>query len=150
VTEQHLDIGIPEEQIQVTFDFNIDVTIMRAVAKIAFNYTTKLLGGTVTRRKEFDGIREFIAEGVGHANSLVSVSQYSPLVGYEVSQSRVHACGIRWLAEQESLIGLVCLFNQMTYGVRLLTGKTDEWAGVGRQHVFDAFSRQITEIPIAD
>lgn len=150
ILEQQLDIGMPPERIQVTFDFSVDTTILRAVAKIAFNYATKLLGGTVTRRKNFDEIRKFIAEGIGDWKTLVSVNQGSPLVGCDVPGSLAHTCGIGWLPDQQSLIGVVCLFNQITYRVRLLTGNESEWSVVGRQHLFDAFSRRIVEINIAD
>jgi len=150
VLEQQFDIAIPHERIQVTFDFAVDTTILRAVAKIAFNYATKLLGGAVTRRKEFDGIREFIAKGIGDWKTLVTVNQGSPLVGYEVPGSLTHACAIGWQPDQQSLVGVVCLFNQITYGVRLLIGNESEWAVIGRQHLFDAFSRRIVEIGVAD
>jgi hypothetical protein len=63
VTEEHLDIGIPEERIQVALDFLVDKTILRAAWKIAFNYVAKVLGAETVRRSEFDLIREFIKTG---------------------------------------------------------------------------------------
>ena len=145
VTEEHLDIGIPEERIQVALDFLVDKTILRAASKIAFNYAAKVLGATTVRRSEFDLIREFIKTG-SETGPLVSARQGSPLVGTEAGRSRVHSCGIRWVPEHQSLVGLVCLFNEVTYGVPMFAKNTDEWRDVGVQHIFDPFSRKITAI----
>jgi hypothetical protein len=51
-TEQNLDIGMPEERIQVIFDFLVDKTILRAASKIVFNYAAKVLGADVVRRTD--------------------------------------------------------------------------------------------------
>ena len=50
--------------------------------------------------------------------------------------------------EHHDLIGIVSLFNQITYGVRLCQSDTGEWADVAYQHLFDPFSRTISELPI--
>jgi hypothetical protein len=149
LTEQHLDIGIPEGAIQVALDFLVDKTILRAVAKIAFNYTAKVVGATAVRRGEFDRIREFIKTGA-EREPLVSANQWSPLIGVEATQSRAHVCGISWVPEYNSLIALVCLFNEVSYGVSLARGNMDEWSDVGKQHMFDPFLRKITEVPLAE
>jgi len=142
-TEQHLDIGIPEERVQVALDFLVDKTILRAASKIAFNYAAKVLGAWVVRRSEFDRIREFIKTGA-ETETLVSARQGSPLVGPEAGRSRTHSCGIRWVHEQQSLVGLVCLFNEVTYRVPMFTNNTEEWQDLGVQHIFDPISRKIT------
>ena len=148
VTEQHLDIGIPEERIEVALDFLVDKTILRAASKIAFNYAAKVLGAAMVRRGEFDRIREFIKTGA-ETEPLVSARHGSPLVGTEAGQSRVHSCGIRWVPENRSLVGIVCLFNEVTYGVPMFIKNTDEWCEVGAQHLFDPFSKKITAIGLA-
>jgi hypothetical protein len=146
-TDMLRDIGMPEGRIQVEFDFLVDTTIRRAAAKIAFNYAAKVLGPAVVRRIEFDAIREFIRNGT-EPQPLVSARCWSPLVGPGADTSQTHSCGIGWLPGQRDLIGIVCLFNQITYGVRLCHSETDEWTKVGCQHLFDPFSKEIMQVPL--
>lgn len=146
-TEQTLDIGMPEERIEVTFDFLVDKTILRAASKIVFNYAAKVLGADVVRRTDFDPIREFIKTGA-EMGTRVSARQGSPLLGTEANRSRVHSCGIRWVPEHRTLVGIVCLFNEVTYGVPMLTTNTDEWSQIGAQHIFDPFSKTIYAVEV--
>ena len=148
VSEQHLGVRFPEERIQVDLDFLVDKTILRAAAKIAFNYAAKVLGAETVRRSEFNQIREFINTGA-EAGQPVIARRGSPLVGIGAAQSHVHSCGIRWTPEHHSLVGLVCLFNEVMYGIPMFITGADEWQDIGMQHTFDPFSKKITAIPFS-
>ncbi len=145
-TERRHDLA-PEGHVQVEFDFLVDTTIRRAAAKIAFNYAAKVLGGAVVRRNDFDEIRAFIRHGT-ESQPMVSAQNQSILVGPEAALSQIHAVGIGWLAEKNCLVGVVSLFNTITYGVRLCHSASTQWAHVASRHFFDPFTRTITEAEI--
>ena len=116
-TERRHDVALGG-RVQVQFDFRVDTTIFRAAGKIAFNYAAKVLGGAVIRRSDFDEIRAFIRHGV-ELQPLVTAQRLSILVGPDATASQTHAVGIGWHAEKRCLVGIVSLFNTITYGVRL-------------------------------
>ena len=136
-----------EGRVQIQFVFKVDTTIRRAVGKIAFNYAAKVLGGATIRRIDSDEIRAFIRHGV-ELQQLVTAQHMSILVGSDAAASQTHAVAIGWLAEKRCLIGIVSLFNTITYGVRLCRSDSDEWTNVASRHFFNSFTRTISEAGI--
>lgn len=148
VTDQALDQPVTQQRrLTTAFDFNVDVTIIRAAAKIGFNYAAKILGATTIRRPEFDQARRFVRYGET-CEQIARAWHGSILVGPEAATARVHTCGLGWDSNQQQLIALISLFNELTYGVRLCRG-TGEWATVDARHVFDPIKRIIYPIGIA-
>lgn len=135
-------------KLTVVHEFNVDTTLRRAAAKIGFNYAAKVLGCAVMMRNDFEPIRRFIRHGE-EPQKLVSAQDWSPLVGESAATSNAHVCALGWEPTRSELIGLVCLFNRITYGIRLARSSTNEWAGVSRRHLFDPVRRSISELPIA-
>ena len=143
-TGRALDQQVTEGRATVQFDFVVDTTMRRAAAKIAFNYAAKVLGGDVMRRRDFDAIREFVRNGI-EPYPMVEAQDLSILVGPEATNSQTHAVGIAWVAEKRFLAGMVSFFNKVTYGVLLCHSDSDEWVKVEHRHLFDPFTRTITE-----
>jgi hypothetical protein len=131
----------------VAHEFNVDTTLRRAAAKIGFNYAAKVLGCAVMMRNDFELIGRFIRHGE-EPQQLVSAQDWSPLVGQSAASSNAHVCALGWEPARCELIGLVCLFNRVTYGIRLAHSATNEWAGVSFRHLFDAVTRSISELPL--
>jgi hypothetical protein len=135
--------------VAVHYDFKVDTTLRRAVAKIAFNYAAKILGRETVRRPEFDAIRQFIRQG-DEPLEMVSAQQASILIGPNAATTKTHCFGLGWVPERRELIGLVSLFNYLSYGIRMCSSETDEWASVNSRHFFDPISRRIDEAPISE
>jgi hypothetical protein len=67
----------------------------------------------------------------------------------EQKLTRGHLCAIAWLPLSETLVALVKPFNEVTYGIALASedpGIVDVRFG----HLFDPFSRTITEVPVPE
>lgn len=129
--------------VSVIHDFKIDSTLRRAAAKIGFNYLAWNLGADVARRSDFDAIRRFIRHGE-EPEQLVTAQHASVLTGPDAGMSQTHACAFGWEPSRRELIGVVSLFNRVTYGIRLCASETNEWANVSAQHLFDPIARTIT------
>lgn len=138
-----------ESPLNIEHVFNVDDTLRRAAAKIGFNYAAKILGCDIVRRPEFDAIRRFVRHGE-EPLQMVSAQDFRVLTGSEAGTSFAHACALEWQASRQELIGIVNLFNRVTYGIRLCSSASDEWVGVSARHVFDPVKRTITALPIAD
>jgi hypothetical protein len=123
----------------------IDRTLRRAAAKIAFNYATKVLDADVMRKPDFDAVRRFVRYGE-EPETIVTAQRLSILVGPEAATTKTHACRLGCIGEKRSLIGLVSLFNEVTYAVRMCHSRNDEWASISSQHLFDPISRHITDV----
>lgn len=134
--------------LSVLHDLDIDVTLQRAVAKISFNYLAYTLGADVARRSDFDVIRRFIRHAEAPCR-LVSAQESSVLVGLAAAGSRAHVCAIGWEPSRRSLVGVISLFNTMTYGVRLAIAESHEWAATHTAHAFDPIARTINPLPVA-
>lgn len=130
-------------QIAVACDITVDEVVVRAACKIAFNYATKILGPSVVRRPEFDAARRFVRYGEAPVQ-LATVQQMSVLVGPGAELARVHACALGW--DRGYLVGLVSLFNEITYAIRLCEAAPDDFAPA--RHFFDPLERTISEAGI--
>ena len=132
-----------EPKMTVVHEFNVDTTLRRAAAKIGFNCAAKMLGCAVMMRNDFQLIRRFIRHGE-EPRPLVSAQDWSPLVGQSAATSNAHVCAVGWEPARFELIGLVCLFNRVTwYGIRLAHSVTNEWSGVSFRHLFDAVTHYL-------
>lgn len=95
----------------------IDTTVMRAIAKIAFNYLVKVWGRDYVLAARFDRIRDFI-RGV-NTGQLVRIRK-KPILADETDRWR-YFDGHLIVVERrgDALIGMVSLFNSFTYEVML-------------------------------
>lgn len=145
-THRVLDQAITEQSaLTVTYDINVDETIVRAACKIGFNYAAKVLGPAKVRHGRFDAARRFVRYGEAPVR-IATVQQLSVLVGPGAESARVHACGLGW--DRGYLVALVSLFNEITYGLRLCAAEPNEY--VTARHFFDPLTRTISEAAIAN
>jgi hypothetical protein len=135
--------------IMVEHEFLVDTTLRRAAAKIGFNDAAKVLGAPIVRRPDFDPVRRFVRLGE-EQEPLVSANRLSILVGPDAATTKTHTCGLGWNAERRELIGVVGLFNEVTYGIRMCPGESEEWSSVASRHLFDPITHSISECGIAE
>ena len=133
------------EPLQVEFLVNIDTDLRRAAVKIGFNYATKVLGAGTMRQIAFDAARNFIRYGE-ELVYLASAEDRPALVG-PGTEGR-HLCALVW-AERQGLTAIVCLFNHVTYKLRLCPAQHLNYSGLRSHHVFDPIGNQIIELPAA-
>lgn len=144
-THRMLDRPITEQdRLTVAYDINVDETIVRAACKIVFNYSAKVLGPDTVRRSSFDAARRFVRYGDAPTR-LATVQQMSIITGPGSESARLHACGLGW--DRGYLVGLVSLFNEVTYGIRLSRAEQGEYSEA--RHFFDPLTRTITEASLA-
>jgi hypothetical protein len=140
-----LDQPMAEDtSIQVRYNFTVDTVLRRAAAKITFNYAAKVFGAETIRNPAFDQLRRFVRYGEEPVQ-IVTAKRQSVLVGPEAATSKTHACGLQWVHDRREVIGIVTLFNYVTYWVRMCGSDTDEFAGISSRHFFDPTSRTISE-----
>ena len=132
-----------QSALKVIHNIDVDQTIVRAACKIAFNYCAKVLGPETVRDARFDAARKFVRYGDAPIR-LTTVQRLSVLVGANAESARVHACGLGW--DRGYLVGLVSLFNEITYGIRLCPAEPNEF--INASHFFDPLTRTISEAPI--
>jgi HNH endonuclease len=117
--ETHRALGQPiteQSALTVTYDINVDETIIRAACKIAFNYSAKVLGSATVRHAGFDAARRFVRYGEAPVR-VATVQQLSVLVGPGAESARIHACGLGWdrgylvLARKPGVFRKICRSN---------------------------------------
>ncbi len=147
-TARALDQRLVEgSSLSVIHDLDIDVMLQRAVAKISFNYLACTLGAETARRPAFDTIRRFIRYAEA-PHRLVTAQEASTLVGTGAPESRAHVCAIGWEPARQSLVGVISLFNTLTYGVQLESPPSEEWVTTCVAHAFDPIARTISPLPV--
>ena len=136
-----------QSSVTVEYSFTVDKVLRRAAAKIIFNYAAKVLGCGSIRHPDFDALRQFVRFGE-EPEPLVCVTRISILVGQEAATSRAHACGLEWIPDRRELRGVVSLFNEITYGIRICRSELRTWSQVASRHLFDPVKHTITNLPI--
>ncbi len=144
-THRMLDQPLTEQdRLTIVHDINVDETIVRAACKIAFNYSAKVLGPDTVRRSSFNAARRFVRYGDAPTR-LATVQKLSIITGAGSESARLHACGLGW--DRGYLVGLVSLFNEITYGIRLSRAEHGEYREA--RHFFDPLTRTISEAGIS-
>ena len=109
--------GEPWIEGQVT----VDRLILRAIAKICFNYLTYIHGAEFSLSKEFDSIREFIRQEDSDHAEMVSVKK-NGILKYDsraFRQTQGHLVTIDWPPMGQHIFGQLSLFNIATYQIML-------------------------------
>lgn len=117
----------------------IDQTLMRAVAKIGFNYLTYWQGSEFVLHKDFDIIRNFILTGKEVDYPLVRIEQGSILGDEPIEGKRRsgHIVTIDWANDGVSIIAQVSLMNWMKYVICLARNFTGERRDLKKGHFFN-------------
>jgi hypothetical protein len=127
----------------------IDDIILRAVAKIGFNYLCFWQGREFMER-DFDPTRRFIRYGVKPQYPLIKI-RHEPILGDEPVEGKRrsgHLITVDWAADQRSVVAQVSLFNWLTYAVCLARDFSGERRVIRKGHFFDPYSQQILELGV--
>jgi hypothetical protein len=62
-------------KVVIEHEFDLDLTVLRTVAKVAFNYVAKTLGAGFARRSEFDSLRRFVRYGEAPTWQVVTLAE---------------------------------------------------------------------------
>ena len=109
--------GRVNAEIELTFD----KVLARAVAKIAFNYLTKVHGANVALRPEFDGVRQFVRHDQGSPPDFVQFRPAPVLRDFSGKElpPRGHLLTVGWDTNGKDVLARVSPFQYMMYIVRL-------------------------------
>ena len=135
-------------EIEVCVEYAIDQTILRAVAKIAFNYLAYVHGADMASRDDFDAIRNFIRHG--HKPSWEPVTPRAARILAEetggVRCTNGHLLTIEWDPTGDGIIARVSLFNDITYAVRLCRWFWGVWRDIRAGHHFDINTGEVSPL----
>ena len=128
----------------------IDQVILRANAKIAFNYLAYCQNDGFVLHKDFNPIREFITTGKAASYPLVQVVEDSVLKDEPIQGKRRsgHMATISWALDGMSIVGQVSLMNHFKYKVSLARNFGGEHRNIRSGHFFNFHSKEI--FPLTD
>jgi len=139
----------PKGIVQVIIRMNINEIILRAIAKIAFNYfasiAPKRLGSNYIYRNDFDDIRRYVREGINTQGArFIEVSNNSMLYG----ESKLHKYpnylhNITIDSDGFYIIVQVKLFNSIIYKVRLNNKPLKIGVSISAGEAFDFFNKKV-------
>lgn len=126
----------------------IDESIIRAVAKIAFNYLAYWQGPKFMLEADFNPTRQFIRYGVKPQYPLIKIRQESILGDEPLSGKRRsgHLLTVDWAADKRSIVAQVSLLNWLTYSVCLARDFLGEHRAIQRGHFFDPYNQRILQL----
>ena len=128
----------------------IDDTILRAVAKIGFNYLSHWQGCEFMLEGDFDPARRFIRYGVKPQYALIKIRQESILGDEPVEGKRRlgHLITVDWAADKRSVVAQVSIFNWLTYSICLARDFSGERRVIRKGHFFNPYNQQILELGV--
>ena len=106
----------------------IDQTLMRTVAKIAFNYLAYWQKRDFVLHDDFNVIRNFILKGERPPYQVIQVEQNSILGDEPIKGKRRsgHIVTVNWAQDNKSILGQVSLMNWLKYKICLSSNFTGE------------------------
>jgi len=128
----------------------VDATIFRAVAKIAFNYVAYIHGASFVLRSDFDDLRSYIRYGTHSALTQFVRPFNTPILADDhihLRQTNGHLITFDWNHLQTGLVAQVSMFNTTTYHVLFCSDYSGIWHNDMRTgHHFDLTSRIISPL----
>jgi hypothetical protein len=137
--------GPTPAEIDIDIKGAIDRTLMRAVAKIAFNYLAYQYPA-IAQMSQFDAVRRYIRHDPSGSTAPVTVIGGNMLAGVEAPRAfLVHCAAVEWQPPQ--VVGHVQLFSRFRYRIVLADGGfLIPPTTVNKGHVFDPMNHQIVEL----
>lgn len=136
--------------IQLQIAAQVDDTIFRAIAKIAFNYVAWVHGAAFALRSDFDDVRNYIRYGTRPWWTPVVRPFKTPILTDDLPhfrQTNGHLVTVNWNYKQTGLVGQVSLFNTVTYHVLLCFSYSGIWReDIRSGHQFDIESRTVSPL----
>ncbi len=130
----------------------IDDIILRAVAKIGFNYLAYWQGRHFVLHEGFNPTRNFIRYGKKTSFPLVRIRQESILSNEPIEGKRRsgHLITVDWAADKISIVAQVSLMNWLTYNICLARQFSGEHRVIRRGHFFDPHAQAILELSVRE
>lgn len=122
-----------------------DDVILRAVAKISFNFLAYVEGAGFALESDFDCIRKYVRWGVAPPNAPVQILK--PLIpsGGNALRPR-HAVVLNWDIQNKGIACLVSLFGYLVYQVTLCENYPGAWRPLAAGRTFDVQTRIVSEM----
>jgi len=142
--------GSGEAEFEIEWTLNL--AVIRAIAKIGFNYWAYWDKTDQIFEKSFDTTRQFIRYGKRPPYQVVGVTDPNrPLLADESSEAGLRRVGhiitAGWAIDRMSLVAHVSLFNRVTYPISLAAPYTGAREGIiDRGHFFNTNNHEIFEL----
>lgn len=123
----------------------IDRTIFRAIAKIAFNYLAFWQTPEFLYHKDFDNARKYIRYGETVNYPITRVIDKAILNDEPSTGKRRlgHLITVNWAKDNLSIVSQVSLFNWVTYVISLARNFSGERRNIKKGHFFNTNSHEI-------
>ena len=138
----------PSETLLCELEGQIDQTIFRAIAKIAFNYLAYWQGPAFLNEPSFDAVRRYIRYGEKPGYKIIDIREEAILADEPIVGRRRlgHLITANWAQDGVSILAQVSLFNWVTYCISLAREYPGERRDLRRGNFFDIANREILEL----
>jgi hypothetical protein len=136
------------QKVEVAIESVLTEPVCRCLAKIAFNYLANWNATETMLSACFDDIRSYIRYGKG-TRGMFLIPRDEAILGGEPSEGwRVlgHILTVFSVPQKGFVIGLVSLFNQMSYWILLARLPAPSDARLEKGHLFAIPSREVVEL----
>lgn len=147
-TDRTQPILLPNTMEEIHFNSLIDGTIMRAIAKIAFNYFAKIMGADFVLSESFDEIRNFIRYNLLSEQHLTSWDQKPIVPKLYTPTDEIYARHMLFFKKDffsRNIVAQVSLFNNIFFKV-VLSRNYPIAVELRQGTVFDVANNQIEDI----
>jgi hypothetical protein len=138
-----------DDQIVTQVSMLLDSRILRAVAKIAFNYVACVHGAGFVLRSDFNDLRNYIRYGTESGFPFVVQANGGILTG-EPRESKFtngHLITLEWNRAERGLLSRVSLFNHAKYHVLFCTHYSGVWSNeLVSGHHFDIKTGEVSSL----
>lgn len=143
---QQLQIHNEKNEVTVLTEATLDISIQRAIAKIAMNFAAHVVSADFVRNTSFEAARGFIRFGLRPGFQVVALSDTPILAddGVNFRQTKGHLIVIGW--ESSSIVVRFSPFNFITY--RIVLGQTFDgiWRDIAAGFLFDYEHHEIVQL----
>jgi len=140
------------QRVEAVAKSTIDSVILRCIAKISFNYLAKIASIDFVVKQDFNPVRSYIRYGTESGYQVVKISR-TPILANDgprsQRQTNGHLITAGWSPDNRDIVGLVSLFNQVTYQITLSKNFSGIWrADIRRGHHFNIETREVEPLNV--
>lgn len=150
------DAGVTTTKTWIEATVVLDTTVMRALAKITFNYLAATAGEAFALNKNFDLIREYIRFGK-HVDQekyffepnqppILSEERLLYSMGHNATTVQGHIIAVQWTNNGQDVIGRITFFNRNVYKLTLCKRFAGLWREIRSGHYFDAKTKRVIKL----
>ena len=125
----------------------IDDTVLRALAKIGFNYLAYVAGTAFVLHESFDEIRSYILRGAMPDKwRPVAIAKHRFLLGdtSQPAEKSMHTLDLGWSRDQSTPVADITFFGGNTYRITMCWNYRGVWRLLRVSHRFDPRERRIS------